>query len=106
MFLGNKSKGFVMAFENGFEISVQWGTMNYCSRRDDGHFDEHFNHNRWTSSTAEIMISGKDRNNVILGNGDQVAGWLSANKVAELITIVSGATGIDDLNNKLQKIQL
>ena len=99
-----ESEYYKISKEN--DLPLRCPILNYCSRRDDGHFDEHFNHNRWTSSTAEIMISGKDRDNVILGNGDQVAGWLSANKVAELITIVSGATGIDDLNNKLQKIQL
>ena len=32
MFIASYNKGFSMKFENGFEISVQWGTMNYCSR--------------------------------------------------------------------------
>ena len=29
----NRNKGFNMTFENGFTISVQWGTENYCARR-------------------------------------------------------------------------
>ena len=31
MFRTNSNKGFFMAFDNGFGISVQWGTSNYCS---------------------------------------------------------------------------
>jgi|TARA_Y100000310_G_scaffold333385_1_gene410832 hypothetical protein len=27
-------KGFFMTFDNGWSISVQWGTMNYCDNRD------------------------------------------------------------------------
>ena len=56
MFIASYNKGFSMKFENGFEISVQWGTMNYCSRKGDGAWDESTKDTRWKSSTAEIAI--------------------------------------------------
>ena len=34
------NKGFMMKFDNGFKISVQWGTGNYCTRKDDGEWNE------------------------------------------------------------------
>ena len=32
-FQATTNKGFRMTFDNGFSISVQWGSMNYCERR-------------------------------------------------------------------------
>ena len=32
-FEATQNKGFRMTFENGFAISVQWGTMNYCEKK-------------------------------------------------------------------------
>ena len=32
-FISTHNKGFNMTFENGISISVQWGSMNYCERR-------------------------------------------------------------------------
>ena len=38
-FIATRNKGFRMGFDNGFEISVQWGPGNYCAKRDTD-FDE------------------------------------------------------------------
>ena len=49
------------------------------------------------------MISGMD--GIVLGNGDVVAGWLSTNTVAQLITACSTATDVEHLNEMLSKIK-
>jgi hypothetical protein len=105
MFTACENKGFSMIFDNGFEISVQWGTMNYCSRKNDGDWDESTKDTRWKSSTAEIAIfnnnvtdedalSGKD---MIEFANDTVKGWVSTNDVANIIFIVSLSSSFKDL---------
>ena len=32
-FISTQNKGFGITFDNGFTISVQWGTENYCEHR-------------------------------------------------------------------------
>ena len=58
-FISTHNKGFNMTFENGISISVQWGSMNYCERRnhhDD--FKQEMKKDFIKSQDAEIMISG------------------------------------------------
>ena len=33
MFTSTRNRGFQMTFKNGLTISVQWGTGNYCERK-------------------------------------------------------------------------
>ena len=35
-FVATENKGFGMTFDNGFTISVQWGTFNYCEKKNLG----------------------------------------------------------------------
>ena len=109
MFIGNKSKGFCMTFDNGFEISVQWGTMNYCSRKNDGAWDESTKDTRWKSSTAEIAIfnnnvtdedalSGKD---MIVFADETVKGWVNADLVAEIMFKTSIAENFEELQQQI-----
>ena len=99
------NKGFNMTFENGFGISVQWGVGNYCSRKNDGSFDESMKGEFWEATSAEIMITGNNKD-VVLGNGDQVAGWLSTDKVAEVIRMCSTARNTAHLNQMLKNSTL
>ena len=97
-------KGFNMTFENGISISVQWGSMNYCERRnyhDD--FKQEMKKDFIKSQDAEIMISGME--GIVLGNGDAVSGWLSTDTVAQLITACSTATDVEHLNEMLSEIK-
>ena len=88
-FVSTENKGVGMTFENGFGISVQWGTMNYCEKKNlgaDG--GEEMKTPRWESRTAEIAIY-KDGKFIDIGDdNDTVIGWLSPDEVAKLITIV------------------
>ena len=89
-----------MKFDNGFAISVQWGTENYCEKKsfasDDNPREERF----WASRTAEVAVfeDMSDEKNVgekmiSIGEYDEVLGWLTANEVAKIIEIVSGYQG-------------
>ena len=96
MFRTNSNKGFLMEFDNGFGISVQWGIMNYCSAKN---LDEVFNdlemkgnskefRNAWESNTAEIAVF-KGEKMMSVGDNEEVIGWLTTDDVAKVIEIVS-----------------
>ena len=90
-FVATKNTGFAMTFDNGFTISVQWGTINYCEKKNlgaDG--DEEMKTKRWESTTAEIAVFN-DTGIVPVGKSDDVIGWCSADEVAKVIAIVQSA---------------
>ena len=99
------NKGFMMQFENGFKISVQWGVGNYCTRKMDGDFKESMNQDHWESATAEIAVFGKDGNMVEITEHDTVAGWLTTDDVAAAIVIVQQATSSEGISNKFKQLK-
>ena len=102
-FLATRNKGFRMTFENGFEISVQWGPGNYCERKDED-FDKPQEERFWESRTAEIAIfDSKDDSMIALGK-DNVDGWLTPDKVAKVITMVSLAKTKNEITEKYKTI--
>ena len=116
MFRTNSNKGFLMEFDNGFGISVQWGTSNYCSVKDiwSGTDPEMKGNskgfrNAWESNTAEIAVFkggvGKCDKYVSVGN-DQVIGWLTTNDVARMIEIVSKSKTETTIKKKIKAINI
>ena len=103
-FVATKNKGFAMTFENGFGISVQWGTENYCEKKsfntDTAPVDPH----RWESLSAEIAIY-KDQKFIDLGD-DQVIGWLSPDKVAKVIEGVASAESSEEIINEIKSLKI
>ena len=96
-------KGFRMGFKNGFEISVQWGPGNYCERKDED-FDKPQEERFWESRTAEIAIfDSKDDSMITLGK-DNVDGWLTPDKVAKVIIMVSLAKTKNEITEKYKTI--
>ena len=90
-FVATKNTGFAMTFDNGFTISVQWGTINYCEKKNLGaDIDEEIKTKRWESTTAEIAVFN-DTGIVPVGKSDDVIGWCSADEVATVIAIVQSA---------------
>jgi len=89
MFESNMNEGVNMKFQNGFEVSIQFGQKNYCTTISQS--------NKTTLSTsAEVAIF--DHNSKMLevfpsydGNNNCVEGWLGADDVAEVIDIVANA---------------
>lgn len=96
MFVSTMRKGFQMTFENGLTISVQWGAGNYCQNQHNFDHDNPFGHDM-KSKNAEIAIFDErdefidPRLFIDCSTDGQVAGWLSAEEVAELIYKVSTA---------------
>lgn len=81
-----------MTFANGYTISVQFGTGNYCANRDHRPWSGWMERERATgaqgSSDAEIAIWGTDGNLIDLG-GDTVKGWVTPDDLALYIALVS-----------------
>ena len=102
-FLATRNKGFRMGFENGFEISVQWGPGNYCERKDED-FDKPQEERFWESRTAEIAIFNSKDNSMITLGKDNVDGWLTPDKVAKVITMVSLAKTKNEITEKYKTI--
>ena len=105
-FVSTFNKGFNMSFENGISISVQWGVGNYCDRKDGCDYGESMKGEFWEATSAEIMITSNSDENVVLGNGDVVAGWLSTDTVATMIHKCSTARNVAHLNQMLKRLSL
>ena len=115
MFRANSNKGFFMAFDNGFGISVQWGIMNYCSAKNlsEFSFDADIEmkgnskgfRNAWESNTAEIAVF-KGEKMMSVGDNDQVIGWLTTDDVAKVIEIVSKYKTEITIMKKIIKLNL
>ena len=104
-----RHKGFRLVFDNGFAISVQWGEMNYCTRKNDDELNPDFvspeKSDFWTADSAEVAIIDKEGKFISLGE-DTVAGWLSSDKVAQLITIVQSAKTVNEIQTKLKALKI
>lgn len=106
-FVATQNKGFGMTFKNGFTISVQWGTFNYCEKKNLGaDLDDEMKTSRWESKTAEIAVFGKDSEMVSIGKDDVVIGWLTADEVAKVITIVQSSTTEKEIETKIKSLNL
>ena len=81
-----RHKGIRLRFDNGWAISVQWGPGNYCCRQD-APFDSPKHCEVWESLDAEIAIFTPEGDFFEdIARGDDVAGSVDANTVAEVIT--------------------
>ena len=98
-FVATRNKGFAMTFDNNYTISVQWGTENYCEKKNttihstDPHWPvDPMEHTRWESLSAEIAVFEGERMLSVATDGvDDVIGWLGTDDVAKIITIVQSA---------------
>jgi hypothetical protein len=91
-------KGFQMMFENGYVISVQFGTRNYCSRKDyNAPFDAEKKEDLWSSNNAEIAVWKHKGGLLNIVPHDQVIGWLSTDDVLHWMNKVANATCDEDL---------
>jgi len=101
MFQITGGKGFKMTFANGWTISVQFGTGNYCENRSLDEYDMFPGAGFTTylmrkdrevgekgSADAEIAVWNHEKKWVNFG-GDTVSGGRSPDEVAEVIGIVS-----------------
>ena len=90
-FIVARNKGFAMTFENGFTISFQWGTENYCEKKNTTiHPTDPMKHDRWDSLSAEVAVFENEKM-ISIGDDDDIIGWCSPDEVAKYIEIVSKA---------------
>jgi len=84
MFTITAGKGFQMTFANGYRLSVQWGTWNYCDNRGENYDDIVLG--EAGCPNAEIAV--------ILPNGDMdhesVQGWLTPDQVLAKMVEIAG----------------
>jgi hypothetical protein len=81
-------KGFRITFDNGYTLSVQYGLGNYCDRQDYGQFNEPSDPSKIESSTCEIAVWDKDLEWVRLSEHDDVAGWIPAQTIPQIMVCV------------------
>ena len=102
MLKSTKNKGFSLTFKNGITISVQFGSGNYCERKNlHSHYGSEMLNDTGgiiESSDAEIAIWDEDDNWFNFGS-DTVRGWCSANEVARWIYIASTSNNIDEIHH-------
>ncbi len=97
--VSTRNKGFQMKFDNGLTISVQIGTMSYCSRRSfDLDAESEMKIHIVESQDAEIAIWNETDQWFDFGT-DQVKGWCSADEVADWIHKVKSADSLKDIEN-------
>lgn len=100
------NKGFQMTFDNGFRISVQWGHGNYCAVKDKGMWGDEQKEDYWESASAEIAVFDGDSRFIDIREDDMVAGWLSTDTVAKVITVVQSAKTVEEIKLKCQALNL
>lgn len=89
MFKISASKGFKIQFENGWQVSVQFGKYNYCQRRDDGRdgYSQIDSREEYVSESAEVAIIHNNGMFYKICPEDDVIGWQSAEDVAKWIEV-------------------
>jgi len=96
-FVSIQNKGFQMTFQNGLTISVQFGTINYCSRQNStAPIQGEMKMSMVESQTAEIAI-WDETNTWFDFEYDTVKGHCDTNEVARWIGIVSNAENMEHL---------
>lgn len=89
--------GFQMSFDNGWTVSIQFGSGNYCD-------------NQYSKSVAlkhcnNAEMAAWDRNaKWYRFEGDEVEGHASPERVAEFIHLVSQFSGDADAVNAAQEV--
>lgn len=107
MFQSTNGRGFLMRFQNGFSVSVQWGVLNLCEREnlDEKSYNEELNTKAsdilWKSNDAEVAVLDSENNFVPFGFGLEQLGRIYSDEVSRLISIVSSATDKAQLEKSL-----
>ena len=105
-FQATTNKGFRRKFDNGFSISVQWGNMNYCERRNySDDYKSEMKEDFIKSSDAEIAVIDSEGGMLAIGDHDSVIGWLSADDVAKIIEGVASAESSEEIINEIKELK-
>ena len=80
------SQGFRMTFANGWSISVQWSSFNYCANKS---YSLGVEEQLPVCVNAECAVWDANGDWFPLGEYDDVIGWQTPDEVAALITRVA-----------------
>ena len=104
--------GFTLSFENGWEVSVQWGTDHYCSNRKFQRVGNRRGDMPRESFTAEVAIFDsnsrsdwsydEEADKVYHQPVSTVTGHLTTDHVASIITHVSHFKRSEKANQKVE----
>ena len=78
--------GFWMTFENGYAMSVQWGTANYCTNRSFDNPNTGIVGDARVSNTAEVAIIEPNGSFHEFEDGSMTKGWCTPEEVHDLMT--------------------
>lgn len=81
------TQGFFMTFKNGYKISVQFGSGNYCSNSLIPIGTDREENTLGKCSNCETAIL-KPNGKFLKYKGDDVQGWQTTNDVAETIAYI------------------
>lgn len=86
MFKITRGKGFHITFENGYTVSVQFGSGNYGDNYD-ASFDDYEGAGEKGSKTVECAVWASDGEMIEhpLFDGSNVGGYMPPSKVLELL---------------------
>ena len=97
-----QGKGFHITFENGYTLSVQFGTGNYCSVRYSAKWGDEKKVDMWESPNAEIAVikpgggfMGLEEFGLDYTDADVVAGWQTPEEVLELMNKVKDLVPVE-----------
>jgi|TARA_R100000084_G_C4623027_1_gene134225 hypothetical protein len=105
-FIITNHKGFHLSFNNGWQVSVQFGPSNYCERRYED-YDSPIKSESWQSKNAEVAVwRNFGKQEMIMLENDVVRGWTSPREVAELLYLVSTAQTFnnEEMTKRLSKV--
>lgn len=99
-FRSTMNSGFQIVFDNGWEVSVQFGHMNYCdNRKFDAPFNVHGASDFTECATAEVAVFTPDRK--MLGD---VMGYQTPDEVTRIMMVVASGEFINFLNNRNKQV--
>jgi hypothetical protein len=100
MLRSTNNKGFQLTFSNGITISVQWGSHNYCCRRNNS-ADIFAEKETPIVESLDAEIAIWDSQGVWHNFGsDEVKGWVTTDEVGEWIDRVRRVSTLEELQDK------
>ena len=88
MFKVYANKGFQMTFENGWTVSVMFGSGNYCSRRYNTSIEMPKNEYQSHKSKDAEITAWDINNNWFEFEDDEVKGYVSTNELSDFIQMI------------------
>lgn len=91
MFKITEGRGFHITFANGYTISVQFGIGNYCTNRHDRNAQLQQADCNLQCENAEVAAYAQNGNwyrPTCLNSGDDVAGYVTPDQLAQVIAEV------------------